>query len=484
MGHFGVNLRIRARIFFGFGALILIGLAVAGYSAVQLDVVGGQTMRLVVIMDDRAHTITISQLVEKMRRLTLQYKSTGDEATIKELTDAQSQAVDLLKKLVERNISAEKRSNANDAIDRVIAYEAISAHLVDATKAINKDKRHLLAAAVDMNSQLGLLIEDAQISGDQALIADMRNIDHGIQIVHGTAWRFLASNDPKEYDRFELTVDEAKAAMASQEKNRGPGDTDPFLAPLEAALTEYVASFNSIAAHIIENNEFFENTAVPQIETIQRALVEAADLAARETEGTKSTTNAIISRTTATEILVAALALFVGIGCAVVIGQGIAKPVIGMTAAMRRLASGDTSVSIPAQRRRDEIGVMAQAVQIFKDNMIEADRLRVEREEQKFRAEADRRQVVLELAEKFETSVGNIAESITSQSNELQATAQAMAEISDETSHQSTTVAAASEQATEKVNTVAAATAQLSSSVHKISRQIERSTRIISDAVT
>jgi len=483
MDHLISSLKIRTRIFSGFAALILIGLSVAAYSAVKLSVVGGQTAHLVTITDDRARTITISQLVEKMRRLTLQYRFTDEEAAIKQLTEAQSQALEFLKSKIEHNALPEMRRNMSDVIDGITAYEATYLRLVEGTNAVSKDKRHLLAAAVDMNSQLDLIIEDAQTSGDRVLIASMKDVDHGIQLVHGTAWRFLASNDTKEFDAFGQAVARARLTMASLKRADNPTDVESFLSPLEAALSEYAVSFNSTAAHIIGNNEFFDNTAVPQIEAIQRALSEAAESAAKETEATKATTNGIISDTTFTEIIVAAIAFFVGIGCAILIGQSIARPVIGMTAAMRQLAGGDTSVDIPARKRRDEIGVMAQAVQIFKDNMIEADRLRAEREEQKVRSDSERRHAVLELAKTFEKSVGNIAVSITSQATELKVTAQAMVETSEETSRQSATVAIASGQATEIVNTVAAATGQLSSSVNEISRQVERSTRIISDAV-
>lgn len=163
--------------------------------------------------------------------------------------------------------------------------------------------------------------------------------------------------------------------------------------------------------------------------------------------------------------------------------RSITIPVRSMTGVMGRLANGEMSVTIAGVGRFDEIGEMADAVQVFKNNMIEADRLRAAQEEMEKRAEIERRKAMLDIAAKFEASVGGIVNSVTAQATELQATAQSLAATSEETKRQSTTVAAASEQASQNVQTVASATEELSSSVREISLQANNSTRMISDAV-
>jgi methyl-accepting chemotaxis protein len=481
MGYSLSKITVRTKIFFGFGVLILVGLVVAGYSIVQLGAVGGQAMRLAGITDERAQTISISKLAEKMRRLTLQYKFSGDEAAINELAASQSEAMDILASSTRLN-SARRSAYENSRKD-VAAFEGTAARLLEATKAINKDKRHLLAAAVDMNVQLDLVIEDAQNAGDQTLLLKLRDIDHAIQLVFGAAWRFLASNDLKEYEGFKPAVEHAFEALNALASAQGNTGSTSFLSPLRSALEGYHDSFTSIATHTIENNHLFEESVVPQIEEIQRMLQATAESAERETEAVKSNTDAVIARTTFAEIAVAILAFVLGTGCAFLIGRGIAEPVIGMTTAMRRLAGGDKDVEIPARDRGDEIGVMAQAVQVFKENMLEAVRLRIDQAAQKERSEHDRKRFVFDLADKFEANVGNIVGAITSQATELQSTAEAMAATSETTSRLSDTVAEASEHATENVNSVAGASQELSSSIPQISLQIEESTRAIGDAV-
>ena len=165
------------------------------------------------------------------------------------------------------------------------------------------------------------------------------------------------------------------------------------------------------------------------------------------------------------------------------LSRQITNPLARMTAALKGLAAGDRSLQVPETSRRDEIGEMAKAAQVFKNNIIETERLRTEREVQKQEADQERRQVMLDLAAKFETNVGGIVVGVTSAATELQSTAQAMTMTIEETTRQSATVAAASAQATENVQAVATATEELSSSIAEIGQQVTKSSGMIGEAV-
>jgi methyl-accepting chemotaxis protein len=182
-------------------------------------------------------------------------------------------------------------------------------------------------------------------------------------------------------------------------------------------------------------------------------------------------------------ILGTAVILAIGVLLALFLGRGLSRPLVAITATMNRLSSGDTAVTIPGSARRDELGVMASAVQVFKDSMIETERLKAEQEISKQRAEQDRRNAVLNLADKFESGVGGIVESVAAAATELQSTARTMAAMSEETTRQSSTVAAASEQATANVHTVASATEQLSASIKEMSERMTHSSDMIQEAV-
>jgi methyl-accepting chemotaxis protein len=177
------------------------------------------------------------------------------------------------------------------------------------------------------------------------------------------------------------------------------------------------------------------------------------------------------------------LALVLVVGMFVLLGRSIVHPIKGMTAAMRKIADGETSTAIPAQERRDEVGAMAQSVQVFKDNMIEAARLRGEQDVLKAQADAERKQLLSRMADNFESGVRASLDTLTGAATEMQATSKSMSATAGEASHQATSVAVVAEQASANVQTVAAATEELSSSVSEIGRQVTQSTAIAGQAV-
>jgi methyl-accepting chemotaxis protein len=168
----------------------------------------------------------------------------------------------------------------------------------------------------------------------------------------------------------------------------------------------------------------------------------------------------------------------------VVVAWRITGPISTLTQAMKRLAHGELNLEVPGTNRSDEIGQMAGAVQVFKDNMIHASELEVEAGANKAKAEAERKRQMNEMADQFERSVGGVVRTVSAAATELQAAAQALSSSSSQTTHQSTVVAAASEQAAANVRTVAAAAEELSGSVREISRQVSESATIARKAVT
>jgi methyl-accepting chemotaxis protein len=177
------------------------------------------------------------------------------------------------------------------------------------------------------------------------------------------------------------------------------------------------------------------------------------------------------------------LALLVVGGLFFLLSRSIVNPINAMTMAMRKIAAGDTSTSIPALERGDEIGAMAQSVKVFRDNMIEAERLRGEQEVLKAQAESERKLLLVRMADEFESGVRASLDGLASAASDMQATSRSMSSTASEASQQATSVAAVAEQASVNVQTVAAATEELSSSVSEIGRQVTQSTGIAGQAV-
>ncbi len=159
------------------------------------------------------------------------------------------------------------------------------------------------------------------------------------------------------------------------------------------------------------------------------------------------------------------------------------KPMAGMTRSMQKLADGDLEVEVPAQGRKDELGAMSNAVQVFKDNAIRIRQLDAEQKQAEVRAKEQKTQEMNALADSFERRVGRVVEAVSASSSSMQSSARGMSSTADQALSQSEAVASTSEQASENVQTVAAATEELTASINEISRQISEASSTANAAV-
>ncbi|MBI5112537.1 MAG: methyl-accepting chemotaxis protein [Rhodovulum sp.] len=167
-----------------------------------------------------------------------------------------------------------------------------------------------------------------------------------------------------------------------------------------------------------------------------------------------------------------------------VIGQfGIARPIGTSVANLQALAKDDFTVEILGQDRRDEVGDIARAALVFKQNGIEKKRLQEAQQAAEQQAVAERKREMHRLADGFESAVGDIVETVSSASKDLEGAATTLFRTAETTQQLSTRVAAASGQASSNVQSVASATNEMTASVQEISRQVQESSRIAADAV-
>jgi methyl-accepting chemotaxis protein len=179
-------------------------------------------------------------------------------------------------------------------------------------------------------------------------------------------------------------------------------------------------------------------------------------------------------------VLLAVVALSAGL--VVMVRRRICRPIVDITASMSRLAGGDASGEIPASDRRDEIGAMAAAVQVFKDGMIKADRLAAEQSAQND-IKMRRARMLDDLTKSFESKVGELVNGLSSSSTTMESTARSMLSTATATDRQAGIVAGASEQTSANVQMVASATEELTSSITEISRRVAQSAQISARAV-
>ena len=243
-------------------------------------------------------------------------------------------------------------------------------------------------------------------------------------------------------------------------------------------LPDFAAKVAEVMTMLTEANEIDRSVLIPGGAAIAEKVGQMRSNALTARSSAESATATKVDGVRMLTLVISLAALVLGMLTAYVIGRSISLPVVTMTEAMGALAGGDHSVEIPAQERRDEIGEMAKAVQVFKVNAIEMKRLEAEQAAQKQRAEAERKKVLSQMADAFEASVKGIVDTLSAASTELQATAQTMSGTADETAQRSTAAAAASEQASASVHTVASAAEELSTSIAEIGKRATNSSTI------
>ena len=245
---------------------------------------------------------------------------------------------------------------------------------------------------------------------------------------------------------------------------------------VEAASADLKAGTSTSAQLMPAFVQSFENLAVMQEDTTQ--LIETGmEQQAKAQEEKAAWANK--------KVMLASVLAIIFAGLVPVFSQSLLfRPLTALIETMNALTGGGRNVTVPYVGRSDEVGEMASALVVFQRNAEEKVRLEREQEEQKLVAERDRRQAVLDLADRFEIGVGELVKNVAAAATELQATSSSMRRISQVAVEQAGSVAAASEQTAHNANTVAAATEELSASFGEINQRVTNSTEIIQNAVT
>jgi methyl-accepting chemotaxis protein len=183
-------------------------------------------------------------------------------------------------------------------------------------------------------------------------------------------------------------------------------------------------------------------------------------------------------------LLLATLAILAGaVLLAFLLGRGLSGPLAAITAVMNRLSSGDIEVTIPGGERKDELGTMAVAVDVFRRSMIEARSMRETQEASKQQVEREKKALQRDMADRFEADVKGVVTAVADATQDMQRVAGEITRSVNGTSERAAAAAAASEEASASVSTVAAATEELASSVAEIGRQVTHSSGVADGAV-
>ncbi|MCZ8269153.1 MAG: methyl-accepting chemotaxis protein [Beijerinckiaceae bacterium] len=267
------------------------------------------------------------------------------------------------------------------------------------------------------------------------------------------------------------------------------GDADrAILVNFDALGQQVIQAFGAVRQQAVAGQpDLAYQTFTRDVRVRERAMSAVIDPFLLEMERqAESLTHAVQEQAVWAErisIVLSFIGILTGLGLALAaIFLWAVRPLRAMTGAMTKLVDRQWQTEVPGTTRKDEIGDMAKALLVLRDNGIEADRLAAASEADELAREQRRQRLEAAIAE-FESRAGMVMSTVVSASSELQAAAESLAGSAEETLQQSNSVAQSAEEATGNVQSVAAAGEELSASISEILRQARQSSEIATDAV-
>jgi methyl-accepting chemotaxis protein len=487
-GLFGIftNRRINTKIMIGFGAVLALTvvLSVASYRGF------GKVSDGFGAFNQRVKVVSIVRDIDRdfvaFRRFVRELSLSGDENLIAEARKLQEVLAKSIKRGLGEIRNPERRAGIVEISEQFEKYGRNFDKLVVLKQEQNKLTREVLDP---LGAKSRIEIEELQIA------AATKAGNSNTMILAGEALKqlllarlnvnkLLGRHEQASAESAEKAFGALKTAMTAFGAAIVNDDVRKQFADVNGNIQKYTDAYHKAAHNAREIELVVNGEMAREAQAIAAAAESVKQSGIAEEAKIEHETVETINATESLVLTIAIGSLILGMVLAWLIGRALSKPVVGLCAGMRDLADGNFAVVLPGLGRGDEVGDMAQAVETFK---IKA--------EQKARAEAEAKAVqdqiaaqqrkaeMIKLADSFESAVGEIIETVSSASTELEASASTLTATAERSQELTTTVAAASEEASTNVQSVASATEELSSSVNEISRQVQESARIANDAV-
>jgi methyl-accepting chemotaxis protein len=337
------------------------------------------------------------------------------------------------------------------------------------TKALDVELASPVLAKLDNRAEVEKLLHQA---------------DAKVNALRAMVWRLSATGDASLIDSMAKTQAALKTIF-----NLLRGEAD------DRELLAVISSLDSIVKRFLAANDDVIKTEVLKDDIIANRSVKFANEAAELMEATVSTAqkNSAVSKDEVAaetaqanriNLIMAGIVILTLIASAVFSFLGIARPMTRLNGALGQMAGGNLDVEIPGAARGDEIGDLAKTVTVIRENAEQKARDEADAKTRQDQIAAEQRKAdMIRLANDFEGAVGEIVETVSSASTELEASASTLTSTAERSQELTTMVAAASEEASTNVQSVASATEELSSSINEISRQVQESARMASEAV-
>ena len=333
-------------------------------------------------------------------------------------------------------------------------------------------------ATVALFDTLGMFRDYRDVARVSSDVSRIRGDFYAARIA---AEQFILTLDQGQHDKAMKAVDAALAGIATATGRTRSEEIRSLLAGREAPIQGYRTAVEALKSGMTMQVVASEQIASLGAKTIA-VIEDVAGALDAKRDAVGSGIEAAMADAARSTLWLLGGAVLAGLILSTLIGRSVALPIRRITAAMRKVAEGDLATPIPDRHRSDEIGAMASALAVFKENAERVARLRDEQDIQDRAAAQTRRAELEELANGFEVSVKGAVELIARSAHELRASSESLTGTASDSTARSVQVASRAQESASNVTTVAGATEELSSSVSEIASQAIKSAEVARDA--
>ncbi|WP_407159665.1 methyl-accepting chemotaxis protein [Bradyrhizobium sp. STM 3557] len=312
----------------------------------------------------------------------------------------------------------------------------------------------------------------------------LRTADSKLNTMRALAWQYGMTGDPATLTQLKQTVPALRSTLTDARVLSDDKDIQAMISKLTGVATEFMASNDESVEIEAAKDDLLKNRTTKYL-TQAGELMDAAVQSAHQKNARAKEEAAAQAAWASRVTMMIGIAVVVSVlGSAVFSFFGIARPMTQLNAALGEMARGRLDISIPGADRGDEIGDLAKTVTVIRTNA--EDKAHAEaaaKTEQDATAARQRKADMQSLAQQFEAVIGEIVNTVSSASSQLESSAGSLTSTADRSKQLATAVASASEEATTNVQSVASSTEEMASSITEISRQVQESARMAGDAV-
>jgi methyl-accepting chemotaxis protein len=512
---------VRGRLFLSFAVIVALAVATSGFAVVSFTQLG---RTVDTITTERLPPITaalqLAQATEKVVALgpALAGAKSADELKTRagQLTDQNARVQELLQRIETMNVDPSDFETVQASIAELTGYfGALEKNVAERLK-LEEETRGAVEAVIKADTEIqkfvALLMNVTKSEFDTA-VASLGTADAKAQ---KAAVETIAQTQ-SALEPLKNIQDEARGLISAIIEGSVIGETQRIellamrvLLPLHT-IKELAATLDERQSkYLLEQFKFLETATAKETgvfamrlralalakgaqDSIEKAriltgqLTGAVDrLVATQQGAVESAAGASQSLVSGRTTLLAVIALLIVVSAVLIVWFYVGPQVVGriknLEGAMRRIAGGELEAKIPATTG-DEIGAMAEALVVFRDNAVQIRDANERAIREQAEASEQRRRERLKIADEFEAQVRSVVDAVSTSSTKLQTNAHGMSATAEDAARQTAAVAAVSEETTANVSTVATSAEELSASITEIARQVAESTKIAGQAV-